>query len=54
MGAEPLYIPITFLAVVVTTFGFLLYALKVASPGKKDFTPTVVATIIRSEERRVR
>ena len=39
MGAEPLYIPITFLAVVVTTFGFLLYALKVASPGKKDFTP---------------
>lgn len=46
MGAEPLYIPITFLAVVVTTFGFLLYALKVASPGKKDFTPTVVATFI--------
>ena len=46
MDAEPLYIPLTFLAVVVTTFGFLLYALRVASPKKKDFTPTVVATFI--------
>ena len=46
MDTEPLYIPLTFIAVVVTTFGFLFYAFKVASPGKKDFTPTVVSTFI--------
>lgn len=46
MDEVPLYIPIIFLAVVVTTFGFLLYASKVASPSKKDFTPTVVATFL--------
>ncbi len=42
----PLYITITFIAVVITTFGFLFYAIKVASPHKKDFTPTVVSTFI--------
>lgn len=46
MGEEPLHIPLTFIAVVVTTFGFILYALKVASPGKKDFTPTVISTFL--------
>ena len=46
MGEEPLYIPLTFIAVVVTTLGFILYALKIASPGSKDFTPTVVSTFL--------
>ncbi|MGB3464405.1 MAG: hypothetical protein WBA74_04010 [Cyclobacteriaceae bacterium] len=46
MGEEPLHIPLTFIAVVITTFGFIFYALKVASPGKKDFTPTVVSTFL--------
>ena len=46
MDTVPLHIPIVFLAVVITTFGFLIYAVKVASPGKKDFTPTVVATFL--------
>ncbi|MEL7146171.1 MAG: hypothetical protein AAFO69_07370 [Bacteroidota bacterium] len=46
MDEVPLYIPIIFLAVVITTFGFLLYAVKMASPAKKDFTPTVVATFV--------
>ena len=46
MDEVPFYIPLIFIAVVITTFGFLLYAVKVASPAKKDFTPTVVATFL--------
>ncbi|MDH5607863.1 MAG: hypothetical protein OEY56_00160 [Cyclobacteriaceae bacterium] len=40
----PNYVNITFLAVVVTTLGFLLYALVIASPENKNYTPIIVFT----------
>lgn len=46
MGEIPLYVSLTFIAVVIATFGFLVYAARVASPGEKDFSPTVIGTYI--------
>jgi hypothetical protein len=42
----PVYIGITFGCVVLATLGFLFYAFYLASPDKKDFTPTIVTTFL--------
>lgn len=42
----PSYVGLTFIAVVLATLGFIFYALNLAAPGKRNFTPTIVVTFI--------
>jgi hypothetical protein len=46
MQNVPIYVNLTFLAVVVAVLAFLFYALNRAAPERTDFTPTIVITFL--------
>jgi len=46
MNNVPSYVPGTFIAIVVAILSFITYAIKQASPGKKNLTPSISVTIL--------